>query len=624
MATKGITTKIKLDGEREYKEAVSQIASGLKVLDSELRMVSQSFAGNADSVEALSAKNDVLERQLLSQREKIDTLSQALEACARAYGESDKRTQKWQTALNNAKTEAMRTQQQIDKNTDALEKLDKQQKNLSKHTGETSGKMVGLGDVLDKLAEKAGIKLPDGLTKAANGLGQVNAKALAAAGVVGALIAALVKAEKALIDMTKASAEAAKNLTLLSQTTNLSIESAQEWDYTLKRVGSSLEQAQGDLSQLQEKMRDAAQGTGEGAELFGELGLSVQDATGHLKDTGTMLREVTEALAAMSDKSERNAIASALLGGTGEKLIPILNEGSDALGRYTQEAHEAGAVLDEQTVAALNRTADAMAKLDAATDAAKNQISGEFAPYLTEALEDVTGLVRNLGKAAKDSGIADVLGSMLTSVTSLLSTLGSMAKPVFDIITAGLMPIAMLMAAIADTADLIYSIFHLDWGGVKRSLGFGMSSGELSNMQKLMYKDQLTSSSYNADLGGWSGNWTPEPTYETARSVPPEELEDPEDPVNWVPTEEEKWQHGVYGGNAAGTDSWRGGWSWVGENGPELLRLPTGSQVMTAQESRAYGGDTYYITIDAKNIQEFEDIIRIVQTQRRRRRMEGG
>ena len=621
MATKGITTKIKLDGEREYKEAVSQIASGLKVLDSELRMVSQSFADNADSVEALSAKNDVLERQLLSQREKIDTLSQALEACARAYGESDKRTQKWQTALNNAKTEAMRTQQQIDKNTDALEKLDKQQKNLSKHTGETSGKMVGLGDVLDKLAEKAGIKLPDGLTKAANGLGAVNAKALAAAGVVGALIAVLVKAEKALIDMTKASAEAAKNLTLLSQTTNLSIESAQEWDYTLKRVGSSLEQAQGDLSQLQEKMRDAAQGTGEGAELFGELGLSVQDATGHLKDTGTMLREVTEALAAMSDKSERNAIASALLGGTGEKLIPILNEGSDALGRYTQEAHEAGAVLDEQTVAALNRTADAMAKLDAATDAAKNQISGEFAPYLTEALEDVTGLVRNLGKAAKDSGIADVLGSMLTSVTSLLSTLGSMAKPVFDIITAGLMPIAMLMAAIADTADLIYSIFHLDWGGVKRSLGFGMSSGELSNMQKLMYKDQLTSSSYNAELGGWSGNWTPEPTYETARSIPPEELEDP---VNWVPTEEEKWQHGVYGGNAAGTDSWRGGWSWVGENGPELLRLPTGSQVMTAQESRAYGGDTYYITIDAKNIQEFEDIIRIVQTQRRRRRMEGG
>lgn len=608
-----IKTKFALDGEKAYKNAISEINSGLKVLKSEMNLVSEQYRDNGDSMEALTAKADVLERQYLTQSEKVEKLKKALEHSAKAYGEADKRTQQWRVSLNNEQAQLLKLERQMKDNTEAIEHYDEAQEKAQKNT-------TGLGNVIQTLADKAGIKLPKELTKAANGLGSVNVKALGVAAGIGTAIAAIVKIEKALIDMTKAAAEAAKNLTLLSQTTNLSIESAQEWDYTLKRVGSSLEQAQGDLSQLQEKMRDAAQGTGEGAELFGELGLSVQDATGHLKDTGTMLQEVTEALANMSDKSERNAVASALLGGTGEKLIPILNEGSDALGRYAQEAHEAGAVLDEQTVAALNRTADAMAKLDATTDAAKNQISGEFAPYLTEALEDVTDLVRNLGKAAKDSGIADVLGSMLTSVTSLLSTLGSMAEPVFDIITAGLMPIAMLMAAIADTADLINSIFHLDWGGVKRSLGFGMSSGELSNMQKLMYKDQLASSSYNADLGGWSGNWTPEPTYETARSVSPEELEDP---VNWVPTEEEKWQHGVYGGNAAGTDSWRGGWSWVGENGPELLRLPQGTQVLNSQESRDYGGDTYNITIDAKSVKEFEDIVRIVQNQRRLRRMEG-
>ena len=196
-----------------------------------------------------------------------------------------------------------------------------------------------------------------------------------------------------------------------------------------------------------------------------------------------------------------------------------------------------------------------------------------------------------------------------------------MAGPVLREINTLLEPIALLMAWIADTADLIAGIFTLDGKRINRSLGYGMAYGELSNLQRILYRDQLASSSYNAELGGWSGNWTPEPTYETARSIPPEELEDP---VNWVPTEEEKWQHGVYGGNAAGTDSWRGGWSWVGENGPELLRLPQGTQVMSNQASRSLGGDTYYITIDAKNIQEFEDIIRIVQTQRRRRRMEGG
>lgn len=33
-------------------------------------------------------------------------------------------------------------------------------------------------------------------------------------------------------------------------------------------------------------------------------------------------------------------------------------------------------------------------------------------------------------------------------------------------------------------------------------------------------------------------------------------------------------------GNAAGTDNWRGGPTWVGEKGPELLNLPRGSQII--------------------------------------------
>ena len=39
------------------------------------------------------------------------------------------------------------------------------------------------------------------------------------------------------------------------------------------------------------------------------------------------------------------------------------------------------------------------------------------------------------------------------------------------------------------------------------------------------------------------------------------------------------------GANANGTDNWRGGLSWVGERGPELVNLPKGSQVFDAQKS---------------------------------------
>lgn len=39
------------------------------------------------------------------------------------------------------------------------------------------------------------------------------------------------------------------------------------------------------------------------------------------------------------------------------------------------------------------------------------------------------------------------------------------------------------------------------------------------------------------------------------------------------------------GTNAGGTKNWRGGWTWVGEKGPELMRLPHGTQIMSNADS---------------------------------------
>jgi hypothetical protein len=44
------------------------------------------------------------------------------------------------------------------------------------------------------------------------------------------------------------------------------------------------------------------------------------------------------------------------------------------------------------------------------------------------------------------------------------------------------------------------------------------------------------------------------------------------------------------GTNARGTSYWRGGPTWVGENGPELVSLPQGSQVLNAARSRQLVG----------------------------------
>jgi hypothetical protein len=56
------------------------------------------------------------------------------------------------------------------------------------------------------------------------------------------------------------------------------------------------------------------------------------------------------------------------------------------------------------------------------------------------------------------------------------------------------------------------------------------------------------------------------------------------------------------GHNAEGTDNWRGGPTWVGERGPEIVNLPRGAQVIPSPAARAAasagGGSTY---VDVKN-----------------------
>lgn len=75
-------------------------------------------------------------------------------------------------------------------------------------------------------------------------------------------------------------------------------------------------------------------------------------------------------------------------------------------------------------------------------------------------------------------------------------------------------------------------------------------------------------------------------------------------------------------GNAEGTDSWRGGLTWVGEKGPEILNIPKGAQIIPndilRQSSGAGGGITYAPQIDARGASA-EAVARLEQVMERDR-----
>jgi hypothetical protein len=593
-----INTKFTLSGEKEYKQAISEIGSGMKVLDSEMRKVSSAYAQNADSVEALNAKNDVLERKISTQAEKIEYLKAALQQSAEKYGEADKRTMQWQTSLNNAEAELNNLNNQFDENKQKIA---------------DSGKEMGnLGDVVNGLTSKLGIQLPDGMKSSMNAMGSLDAQSLALAGGFAAVAAAIVKVEKAMISMTKESAAFADNIITLSMQTGQSTQQLQEFAYASELIDVSVDTLQGSLTKLTNNMQDTMNGTGNAKASFDKLGVSVINAVdGSMRSANDVFYETIDALGQVKNETERDAMSMDIFGRSAQDLNPLIIQGSQTLKAYADEAHNVGYVLDDEALSALGAVDDAYQRLQNTQEGVKNQLSAEFAPYLEEFYGDVTTMVKDGGKALKDSGIVDAFGMLLETVGDILNPMSDLSNNRVPALTKALQPLAKVMALMADAAELLkgvinFSTGHISegWGQMTHALGFGYSSGNGNNYQNLL-------DSYTAQQWGQSAADLAK-AYEdaVARGDP-----------STIGITEDEWVRRYLGGNAAGTDNWRGGWTRVNENGLERIFLPSGSRIQTASETRYTSGDTYNTTVYVDHVDDLDTILRIAKNARITARM---
>lgn len=615
MPTASIKTNIKLDGEKEYKAAVGEINTALGTLDSKLKLLKNTYAENKDNVEGLTKINETLNEKILTQKEKISALEDALKNAAQEYGESDARTQKWQQQLNKANSTLIDMERELRDNTDALKDAGVEADNFSggiedlvEKTGAVDEQSASFGTTLQDVADKLGIQLPAGAQEAVNGLGGVNVAAGAAVFGLAALVTAIVKVEKALIDMTKESAKFADDILTMSMTTGQSAQQLQEFSYAAELIDVSVDALQTSLTKLTNNMQNAMNGTGDAKKAFEQLGIAVTDSEGNMRTANDVFYETIDALGKVGNATERDALSMDIFGRSAQDLNPLIIQGSDTLREYADEAHNVGYVLDNEALSALGAVDDGFQRLQTTQDAVKNNMAAEFAPYLTSALEDIRALIEKVGTALVDSGAVEAFGSILESSVSLLEPLGALVTTILPALSLALKPIVEAVALLADTMDVLVGMLTLNGDKISTALGWNASRGQLSHQQ-------VASGAYSGYRYSESAGWIESGVHTEAEL----RAEYAKNPVGTY----EYWKQ-LHGYNAAGTDYWYGGRTLIGENGPEMAILPQGTRILTAQESRqAGGGDIYNITIPASSIKEFEDIIRIVKNRRRVRRMEG-
>jgi len=443
VATRKIDTKLSITGEKEYRQKFSEVNQSLKVLGSEMKLATAKFRDNADSVEALSARQEILGKRVDTQKTKVATLREALAKSAAAYGETDRRTKDWQKSLNEAEAELADLNRELDRHDEALREANNgaaQSQSvfgrLKSRLGDVLGEAKPLGDAVGDLAGKFGVDLPDGITQSLNGLGSVSPVALGAAGAIAAIATAVVKTEEALINSTLTSASYVDDLLTLTEQTGLSAGALQEFAYTSELINVPMDTLQGSLTELTMKMSEAAGGSEEARSHFANLGIDIRTSEGELRTANDVFYEAIDALGEMNNITERDAKAMELFGESAQSLNPLILRGSDALATYAKEAHDMGYVLDEDALSSLKAVDDAQQRLLKTQESVSNQISAQYAPYMTEALGDTRDFVEKIGLSLAKTGIVDSFGELLVTATDLLEpfeTLISSVLPSFDV-----------------------------------------------------------------------------------------------------------------------------------------------------------------------------------------------
>lgn len=606
------------DKEQKYKQSIDQLNASIDVLDAQMRKVAAEYEDSADSADLMAKKNDILTQKIIQQANKVDLLESAFKNATEYYEIGAVETSRWEKELANAEAELYKMENQLKRNTEQMAKANEETGESAQSMGEIgdaaedAGKGMGnLGDVVNGLTSKLGIQLPDSMKTSMNGMLQLDTTTVAVAGGFAAVAAAIVKAEKALISMTKEAASNADDLLTLASVTGTTTDSVQELNYMADLTDVSFDRIKDSLKETTNKMQEAATGTGDAYEAYKRLKVEITNTDGSLRSAQDVFYDTIDALGEMKNKTERDALAMDLMSESAQELNPLIDLGGEKMRAYAQEAHDMGYVLDNDALKSLQGVDDAYSRLQKTQEGVKNQLAVEFAPYLEEFYGDVTTMVKDGGKAIKDSGIVDAFGMLLETVGDILNPMSDLSNNRVPALTKALQPLAKVMALMADAAELLKGVINFGtghisegWGQMKHALGFGYSSGNGNNYQNLL-------DSYNEQQWGQSAS-------DLSRAY--EEAVARGDSSTLGITEDE-WRRRYLGGNAAGTDNWAGGWTRVNENGLERIYLPSGSRIQTASETRYTSGDTYNTTVYVDHVEDLDTILRIAKNARITTRM---
>lgn len=437
---KGIT--IEFRGETtQLDKALRDVNKSAREIDKELRNVDKALKFNPTSVDLWRQKQILLTQKVADTRDKLALLKQE-QARMDAAG--------------------------VDKNSAEYRKLQREIIETESKLKTFEGQLKKVGNVkLKALGEQfkaAGSKI--------EAVGQSLKGISAAAGVVVASMgAAAVK-----------SGQYADEINTMAKIYRMSTTDLQMYSKAADLVDVSVETIAKSHTKLTKSMSSAQDGSKKQAAAFQQLGVSVTNADGSLRDTDTVFQETIAALGKMDNATERDALAMQIFGKSASELNPLIEDNGETYKKVadTFAKYNLG-VVDQETLDKANQFNDSLDTIKLIGETTFQTVGAKIAEALAPALEKAVDLIGKLADFISNLSpevlaVIGIIGSVIAVLAPALIIVGKIAMAIGSIMSlvgtigpvigalAG--PIGIVIAVIA-AAIAIGVLLYKNWDKIK-------------------------------------------------------------------------------------------------------------------------------------------------------------
>lgn len=203
-----------------------------------------------------------------------------------------------------------------------------------------------------------------------------------------------------IVSVAKAGLEYASSLGEVAQQLGVTTKALQEYRYAASQAGIEQDEMDKGLSKLSVKIGQAADGNKSAVAVFKDLGISIRDSNGNVRDTGDILPEVAEAYSKLGSQAEKTALSAEVFGAKlGPKFNALLEGGAAGINSLRDAAHELGIVLSEEEIQNADDTADKLSAM-------KQVLEAKIASSVAQNADAILVLVDALTRLAAAAGNA--------------------------------------------------------------------------------------------------------------------------------------------------------------------------------------------------------------------------